>query len=191
MDKDANKQLRRKAFELPLEDEHLIAIGHVAVRSAMLDNLIDLTFAQIIQGQTSTVRAELEKLSSPNRIRAIKEELIKELPQYSKGISDFISEIFSARDERNDILHQTWRSTESPEMKALVKLAHDKPEVEKRRVTAGTMAETATRLLDLALELGDWKMQVYIAHANRGRASQSHPPIYRPPAPRPPDTDRK
>jgi hypothetical protein len=36
------KELRRRAFELHLQDDQLIAVGHVAIRSAMLDKLIDL-----------------------------------------------------------------------------------------------------------------------------------------------------
>ena len=43
------KELRRRAFELHLQDDQLIAVGHVAIRSAMLDKLIDLTFQQIIR----------------------------------------------------------------------------------------------------------------------------------------------
>jgi hypothetical protein len=193
MDGLSKKELRRKAFELPLLDDHLIAIGHVAVRSAMLDKLIDLTFATIIQGHTKTIHAELKKLPSPKRITAIKEALIKELPEYSQGISDFISEIFSAREERNDILHRMWRSTDTPEIKALVERYHDKPELEKRRVSPSSMIDTATRLLDLAMELGDWQMQVYVSLTNQERASHDkpHPPIYRPPAPRPSNADRK
>ena len=41
------KELRRRAFELHLQDDQLIAVGHVAIRSAMLDKLIDLTFQYI------------------------------------------------------------------------------------------------------------------------------------------------
>src|SRR3974390_415966 len=63
------KELRRRAFELHLQDDRLIAVGHVAIRSAMLDKLIDLTFQQIIQHYPETLRNELDKLSSPKRIK--------------------------------------------------------------------------------------------------------------------------
>ena len=63
------KKLRRTAFELHLQDDRLIAVGHVAIRSAMLDKLIDLTFQQIIQHYPETLRNELDKLSSPKRIK--------------------------------------------------------------------------------------------------------------------------
>jgi hypothetical protein len=65
------KKLRRKAFELHLQDDQLVAVGHVAIRSAMLDKLIDLTFQQIVRHYPETVRAELDKLSGPKRIKAI------------------------------------------------------------------------------------------------------------------------
>jgi hypothetical protein len=36
------------------------------------------------------------------------------MPGNKHAIHDFINEIFSARGERNDILHRMWRSTDSP-----------------------------------------------------------------------------
>jgi hypothetical protein len=69
------KELRRRAFELHLQDDQLIAVGHVAIRSAMLDKLIDLTFQQIIRHYPETLRNELDKLSSPKRIKVIQDDL--------------------------------------------------------------------------------------------------------------------
>lgn len=63
------KELRRRAFELHLQDDQLIAVGHVAIGSAMLDKLIDLTFQQIIRHYPETLKNELDKLSSPKRLR--------------------------------------------------------------------------------------------------------------------------
>jgi hypothetical protein len=178
---------RREGFVLDLQDDHLLAIGHVAVRSAMLDKLIDLTFEQIIRHYPETTKKEMSKLPSPTRIRVIKDDLVEKMPEDRDGISDFISEIFSARDERNDILHRMWRSTDSLEVKALVEITHDKPELERRRVTPSSMKETANRLLDLAIELGDWKMRSNITQSFRSSASPGRPipPIGLPPAPRP------
>jgi hypothetical protein len=54
---------------LHLQDDQLIGVGHVAIRSAMLDKLIDLTFQQIIRHYPETLKNELDKLSSPKRIK--------------------------------------------------------------------------------------------------------------------------
>jgi hypothetical protein len=184
--RNSHKKLRRKAFELPLNDSHLFAIGHVAARAAMLDSLINLTFHDLISRHPHTIKKELKKFSVPKQIDTIKESLIQNLPTDAKGINNFISEIYSARDERNDIMHRTWRSTDSPEIKALVKITNDAPELEKRRVTAKGMIATADRLLDLALELSDWKMRVYATLVARQPASPDKPRtrVYIPPAPR-------
>jgi hypothetical protein len=169
------KELRRRAFELHLQDDQLIAVGHVAIRSAMLDKLIDLTFEQIIRHYPETLRNELDRLSSPKRIKVIQDDLTKVMPGNKHAIHDFINEIFSVRDERNDILHRMWRSTESPEVKILVEVSHDAPELEKRRVTAQSMRATADRLLDLAIELGDWKMAFNAALLRRSVAAPGTP----------------
>ena len=63
------KELRRRAFELHLQDDQLIAVGHVAIGSAMLDKPIDLTFQQIIRHYPETLKNEPDKLSSPKRIK--------------------------------------------------------------------------------------------------------------------------
>jgi hypothetical protein len=69
------KEQRRHAFKLNLQDEHLIAIGHVAVRAAMLDKLIDLTAKQITRRYSELVRKEIEKFSQAQNIYLIKETL--------------------------------------------------------------------------------------------------------------------
>lgn len=186
MSKLVEKERRRKAFELHLLDDQLIAVGHVAIRSAMLDKLIDLTFAQIIRHYQPTLKAEAEKMPSPKRIRIIQDDLTRAMPESKHALADFFSEIFSARDERNDILHRMWRSTESPDVKALVEISHDAAELEKRRVTSQSMRGTANRLLDLAIELGDWKMRFNDARLRQSAASPGIPtlPAWQRPAPR-------
>ena len=56
------KELRRRAFELHLQDDQLIAVGHVAIRSAMLDKLIDLTFQQMHQRKILISRSRIDAL---------------------------------------------------------------------------------------------------------------------------------
>jgi len=186
------KELRRTAFELHLQEYQLVAVGHVAIRSAMLDNLIDLTFQQIIRRYPDTVRAELDRLSTPKRIKAIEDDLTTVMPANKHAIHEFVSEIFSARNERNDILHRMWRSTDTPEVKVLVEVSHDAPELEKRRVTAQSMRATADRLLDLAIELGDWKMTYNNALIRRSVRAPGipAPPVFQENAPRLSPKDR-
>lgn len=69
-EKDRKAQ-RRNAFRLALDDDHLIAIGQVALRAGMLDNLIDLTAQQLIQRHSPIIRKELSKFTTAKKIGLI------------------------------------------------------------------------------------------------------------------------
>jgi hypothetical protein len=157
MTKAGYKERRREAFKLHLQDEHLIAIAHVAIRAAMLDKLIDATAAQITRQYPPIIRGALEEFTVPQNLKLIKEDLAERMPEYRHAIAEFISAVDSARYERNDIIHGIWRPTDTPDTHAIVEIL-DGAEKEKRRVTAQSMMGLATRLLDLTLELADWKM---------------------------------
>lgn len=176
MSKTAEKERRRAAFRLHLLPEHLAAIGQVAIRAAMLDKLIDLTAQQIIRHYPATVRKHLEELTTPKRLDLIKEDLTATMPQFKNAIAEFVSEVHSARYERNDIIHGLWRPTDTPDTKAIVEIRHDAPEKEKRRVTDKTMLALANQMLDLAIEMADWKMCFNQALLQRSATSPGMPP---------------
>jgi hypothetical protein len=166
---------RRKPFALALMDDHLAAIGQVALRGGMLDNLIELTAEQLIQRQPPVIRKELSKFSTVRKIELIKEALTLDMPECSHAIAEFFSEIGTARTERNEIVHRTWRTTDTDEVKALVRVKHNEPEELVRRVTAESMIALANRLLDLAIELGDWKMTANNANLRRSAKAPGMP----------------
>jgi hypothetical protein len=165
------EEQRREAFRLPLLDDHLIAIGQVALRGGMLDNLIELTAEQLIRRHSPMVRKELGKFTTAKKIDLIKEALTQDMPESSNAIAEFFGELYSTRSERNEIVHRTWRATDTPEVKALVKVKHNEPEEHVRSVTAKGMSALADRLLDLAIELGDWKMAANNAQLQRSASS--------------------
>jgi hypothetical protein len=82
--------------------------------------------------------------------------------------------------------------TDTPEVKALVKVKHKGPEELVRRVTAKGMIALADRLLDLAIELGDWKMAANNAQLRRSVSSPGMPapPVWPLNAPRTSAKDR-
>jgi hypothetical protein len=180
------KVQRRKAYELHLLPEHLMAIGHVAIRAAMLDKLIEMTAAQITRHYLPTVQKHLEELTTPAQLELIKDDLTRVMPDHKNAIAEFASEVKSARYERNDIIHGLWRATETPEIKAIVNITHNTPEKEKRRVTDKSMMRLANQLLDLAIELGDWKMAFNTAHPQQSASSPGmpQPPIWNATPPR-------
>jgi hypothetical protein len=189
-EKDRKAQ-RRKPFELALLDDHMIAIGQVALRGGMLDNLIDLTAEQLIQRHSPIIRKELSKFTTAKKIDLIREALTQDMPESSNAIAEYIGELYSARSERNEIVHHTWRATDTPEVKALVKVKHKGPEELVRRVTVKGMIGLADRLLDLAIELGDWKMASNNAQLRRSVTSPGMPrPVWPLNAPRTSAKDR-
>jgi hypothetical protein len=87
--------------------------------------------------------------------------------------------------------HNTWRATDTPEVKALVKVKHKGPEEHVRSVTAKGMIALADRLLDLAIELGDWKMASNNAQLRRSTSAPvSATPVWPLSAPRTSAKDR-
>jgi hypothetical protein len=181
---------RRDSVKLNLSDEHLVAIGHVAVRAAMLDKMIELTNGQVARDYPKTLKVEALGFSTPKKLKLIKDALTKDMSESEHAISEFISEISAARYERNDIMHRIWRTTEADEVKELVDLQLGEPEKPIRRVTAKSMRDLATKMIDLTFELADWKMRSNRIRQRRFASSHGiRPP---PPAlPSPPRTSAK
>lgn len=152
----------------------------------MMDKLIDMTADQVIRRFPAVVQRHLGELTTPQRLELIKENLIKAMPEYKNAILEFTGAVASARQERNDVIHGLWRSTDDPTIKSIVEITHDAPERVKRRVTEKWLMALANRLLDLAIELGDWKMCVNQAGLARSAAAPGMMPphILRPNPPR-------
>jgi hypothetical protein len=186
----SKKERRRELVKTHLLDEHLIAIGHVAIRAAVLDITIEHTVDAIELAYPEIVRREVKALSTPDKLKLIKQVLQSEMPGHENGIGEFVSEVNGARDERNAIIHRLWSNIAgSPEEKALVdprRLTTAAP----RKVTAKSMRNLATRMIDLTFELSDWKMLNNDIRRRQWLASHGKPPLPVPP-PIPPRTSPK
>jgi hypothetical protein len=97
------------------EQRSVTVVGHVAVRAAMLDKMIELTNAQIARDYPKTLKDESPGWPTPKKIKLIKDALTKDMPENEHAISEFTSEVAAARYERNDIMHRIWRTTEAAE----------------------------------------------------------------------------
>jgi hypothetical protein len=109
----SKKERRREPWNLHLLPEHLSAIAHVAIRAALLDRLIDMTAVQIKELYPPLVQEALDEFSTPKNLKFVKEALTLNMPRYRYAIAEFVSEVDSARYERNDIIHGIWRPTMS------------------------------------------------------------------------------
>jgi hypothetical protein len=184
--KPTPKERRRELVKLHLLDEHLIAIGHIGVRAAVLDEMIVLTAGQVIRNYPKTLREEADLFSTPKKLRLIKDALIEDMPESKHAISEFISDIEAVRYERNDIMHRIWRATEAPEIKELVQLQLGEPEKSIRRVSSTGMMSLANKMVDLTFELADWKTRSTQIRQRRFAASAG----IRPPLPALPNAPR-
>ena len=61
------KEQRREAFRRSLLGDHLIAIGQVALREGLLDNLFELTAEQLILRHSPIIRKELGKFTTAKK----------------------------------------------------------------------------------------------------------------------------
>jgi hypothetical protein len=167
-------------------DEHFIAISHVAVRAGMLDTMIELTVQQIIRRYPKTLQDEATVFSTPKKLKLIKDALADEMDESKHAISEFISEVSAARYERHDIIHKIWRATDAAESKDLVALRPGEAEKIIRRVTAKSMMALATKMVDLTLEMADWKMRVNQLQQRQFASSRGirPPPVALPSPPR-------
>jgi hypothetical protein len=168
-------------------DEHLIAVGHVAVRAGMLDKMIEMTAEQVFLQYPKTIRKEGLRFSTPKKLQVVQDALVQELAESEHAISEFIQEVDAARSERNDIIHKIWRGTEAVDTKELVEMRRGEPEKSIRRVTAKSMMALATKMIDLTFEMADWKMRSNQVRQRRFASSRGiRPPL--PALPTPPRT---
>jgi hypothetical protein len=184
MAKLTEQERRREGLKLHLLPEHLIAVGHVAVRSAILDLMIEVTAEFISLTFPPVVRQRISSISTPQKLTLIMETLSKGLPHNKHAIKEFVDEVTKARDERAAIMHRIWQSTDSDEIKELVDPRHWVKPTGARRVTAKSMMDLATAMVDLTLELADWKMLSTQSGIRRHAPSVGGPKLG--PLPKPP-----
>ncbi len=165
----AEKQRRREQAKLHLLDEHLVAIGHVAVRSARLDMMIEAWATTLINQLTKTASNRLSSLSTLQKLDLIGEALTKDIPRHKHAITEFVQDVKDARDERSAIMHRVWAQTESQLEKELLdpKLwtaPKSKRFAARRKVTPTSMIKLAEHMIDLTFEFTDWRNCSEFAH---------------------------
>lgn len=149
---------RRELVKSHLLNEHLIAIGHVAIRSSMLDTMINSTVEALSKSYPKIIRDTAMKWQVPQQLDLIKQEITKLLPKHECAIAEFVGEVKTARNERADVMHRMWGTTDTDEEKLLIELRDwTKQKRPPKRTTAAQMMILATKMIDLMFELVDWK----------------------------------
>ena len=185
MTEPSKKERRRQLFEHDLLPEHLQAIGTVAVRSALLDLMIEQTAENITKSYPKTVRKRLQSLSVPRQLDMIGEMLTAQLRGDKFGIEDFIRDVHQAREDRAEIMHSLWRKGETAEVRHLLDPRAWKPKKPAKSVTPASMLELSNRIIDLTFELADWKMRaIHVFRHHTSIFQGKSPPPPGPPPPR-------
>jgi hypothetical protein len=143
---------KSRSTKLHLLDEHLIEIGHVAIRGHQLDSTIQNILIQLSKGLPSRMGIYLTNLPTPQQITLLGDVLISSYPEDKNKIDDLIKKIHGARTERNDIIHSAWSPSGDGES---VNLHNSKnPRTYKReKVVAKDIRVVAERLLACSQEL--------------------------------------
>jgi hypothetical protein len=147
---------RRELVKSHLSDEHLIAIGNVAIRSAMLDTMIDFTVDALSKSYPKIMRDTSLRWSVPQKLELIKQEITKLLPKHECAIAEFVGEVKTAREERADVMHRSWGTTDTDDEKMLIELRDWKQQRPPKRTTSAEMMALATKMIDLTWEFVDW-----------------------------------
>ena len=128
------------------------------MRSSMLDTMIDFTVEALSKSYPKIMRDTTLNWPVRQKLDLIKQEITKLLPKHECAISEFVGEIKTARNERADVMHRVWGTTDTDEEKMLIELRDwTKQNRPPKRTTPAEMMALATEMIDLMFELRDWK----------------------------------
>jgi hypothetical protein len=161
--------------KLHLLAEHLIGIGHVAVRAGQLETAIKTTIDR--RSNYGPLPKSLKKvvmdLSQRQQLKLLEEWFSRDLPRRAAEIHKLFSGIHKALNERNEIIHGVWQPTKSKSIKNIVEmdLSIRKIKIRRSGVTAKTLHALAEMMLDLGIELADVETAAMSARFRRRGAS--------------------
>jgi hypothetical protein len=136
-----------------LSDEHARAVAHVAIRSAQLDNLIELLIVKLLQPNTNTAEKVLREWGQNKQIDLAQALLLDHYPGRKDDIEAFIIKMKASRSERNDVIHYLWGWAAREDVAILARIRPFRKPVKK------TM--TARQVKDVADELAFCSARLY------------------------------
>jgi hypothetical protein len=129
----------------------------------------------------------------PQKLDLIKQEITKLLPNHECAIAEFVNEIKTARNERADVMHRAWGTTDTDDQKLLIDPRHWKKQRPPKPTTPAKMMALATKMIDLTFELTDWKVlsdQVHLRRSVLPGTNLSFGPLPDPPRTSAKDAER-
>lgn len=138
-----------------LLDEHLIAIAHVAIRSAQLEHSIEIGVSALFGTQRATAKAILTE-SHSNKLVGLLRTLLLDIFRFeTDGIEPMINRVHKARRRRNDVMHYVWGRADE-RGKALAVQVRPFREPKDLAMTAAEIGEVADELLAASIEVMEW-----------------------------------
>lgn len=100
-------------FEHPLTDEHLKALGMVAVEAAQTEAILELFIAHALGVEVDRARAVTVPLSMTQRINLLRGLVLPYLDPDEQGrFGILIGELKAANKDRNDAIHAYWHQSD-------------------------------------------------------------------------------
>jgi hypothetical protein len=137
-----------------LPDEFHYAIAHVATRAAQLDHTLEISVD--VQFKPLEEMGEyLIKSMDTNRLVQVLQRLLRNnFKNRLDEIETLISQITTARTERNELLHWLWGQSDDPELPKYGQLRPYRPKTEKQK-TAEEIFSIADSMLSATKELAE------------------------------------
>ena len=153
-----------------LGDDHLVAIAHVAIRSAQMDQTIELALAEILISNLNTAEMVLKTWPQNRQIKLLQSLLRDGFPRHITEVDDFINKIEATRTERNKIIHFIWGKVD-PEGAAF--LTSFRP-FRKDQIDSKTAPEVQAVADTMHDRVNDLYKVIYIFREQRIQSRQKH-----------------
>jgi hypothetical protein len=144
-----------------IHDEHLMAIGHVAIGAATLDHMIEFAIFDLMHPHHNSAEKILRGWNQDKQVGFVHTMLTDKYPSHVGDIDRFIVDLKDARKQRNDVIHYVWGHVDE---KGAAKLGTYRPfrQVVEKSMTAAEIDAVADKLNDCGVKLRklcDWLKQ--------------------------------
>jgi hypothetical protein len=91
-----------------IHDEHLMAIGQVAIYAAFLDHMLEYMVFDLMYPHHESAKKILKSWTQDRQVDFVESMLTDKFPPFVREIEKFISGVKEARRARNEVVHYIW-----------------------------------------------------------------------------------
>jgi hypothetical protein len=137
--------------QIVLPDEHLILIGMIAIRSEVVEQLLDMLLQGWFHDLPEDLMQDVRQVGLERKASMLCDAFSAALPGERTATETLFDRLLAAQDTRRAVLHEAWVLSEAPDVRAVSQpMGSDAP---RRRVTAQTLRELDRAFASVSLEL--------------------------------------